>query len=73
MRLCEENGFVKPTVYQGDYNLVTRGMERELLPTLKELKLNFYAFRYFTLPVIQIENYVSLTSYNISSYFPRLS
>ncbi|PQE05038.1 hypothetical protein CJF30_00004831 [Rutstroemia sp. NJR-2017a BBW] len=45
VRVCEENSFVKPTVYQGDYNLVTRGMESELLPTLKELKLNFYAFR----------------------------
>jgi aflatoxin B1 aldehyde reductase len=69
MRVCEENGFVKPTVYQGDYNLVTRGMESELLPTLKELKLNFYAFRYLTLPVIPNGNHLSMIPYNISDFY----
>ena len=30
--LCAAHGFVKPTVYQGMYNGITRDVERELLP-----------------------------------------
>ncbi|TGO51920.1 hypothetical protein BOTNAR_0340g00040 [Botryotinia narcissicola] len=45
IQVCEENGFVKPSVYQGDYNLITRGMEKELLPILRVQSMSFFAFR----------------------------
>ncbi|TGO38510.1 hypothetical protein BHYA_0073g00190 [Botrytis hyacinthi] len=45
IQFCEENGFVKPSVYQGDYNLITRGMEKELLPILRAHSMSFFAFR----------------------------
>ncbi|TGO92319.1 hypothetical protein BPOR_0005g00080 [Botrytis porri] len=45
IQVCEENNFVKPSVYQGDYNLITRGMEKELLPILGANSMSFFAFR----------------------------
>ena len=42
--LCETHGFVKPTVYQGMYNAITRDVERELLPCLRALGMRFYAY-----------------------------
>ncbi|TGO75368.1 hypothetical protein BELL_0217g00040 [Botrytis elliptica] len=45
IQVCEENCFVKPSVYQGDYNLITRGMEKELLPILRAHSMSFFAFR----------------------------
>ncbi|TGO24352.1 hypothetical protein BPAE_0105g00190 [Botrytis paeoniae] len=44
IQVCEENGFVKPSVYQGDYNLITRGTEKELLPILRAHPMSFFAF-----------------------------
>jgi aflatoxin B1 aldehyde reductase len=35
---------VRPTVYQGMYNVLTRAVETELLPCLRALKIRFYAF-----------------------------
>lgn len=46
LRICEQNGWQKPSAYQGDYNLVTRGMETKLLPTLRAHGMSFVAFRY---------------------------
>jgi len=40
----KRNGFVLPTVYQGLYNAVARGVEIDLLPVLRELVISFYAF-----------------------------
>ncbi|TEY45518.1 hypothetical protein BOTCAL_0330g00090 [Botryotinia calthae] len=45
IQVCEENDFVKPSVYQGDYNLITRRMEKELLPILRVHSISFFAFR----------------------------
>uniref|UniRef100_A0A7S2GXY1 TauD/TfdA-like domain-containing protein n=1 Tax=Octactis speculum TaxID=3111310 RepID=A0A7S2GXY1_9STRA len=39
-----ERGWVLPTVYQGMYNAVTRNVEKDLLPLLRELDMGFYAF-----------------------------
>ena len=30
---CKYNNWVRPTIYQGIYNAITRGMEQELIPT----------------------------------------
>lgn len=41
---CKSRGIVRPTVYQGVYNLITRDMERELVPVVRELGLRLYMF-----------------------------
>lgn len=45
LKLCDENGWQKPSSYQGDYNLVTRAMETKLLPILRANNMAFVAFR----------------------------
>ncbi|KAK1146787.1 hypothetical protein N8T08_002548 [Aspergillus melleus] len=42
---CEAYGYVKPTVYQGDYSAVNRGMEKKLLPILRKHGIAYNAFR----------------------------
>lgn len=42
--ICEKNGWVKPTVYQGGYNIFGRGGEKTLFPLLRKLGMAFYAF-----------------------------
>lgn len=41
---CEQHGYVKPSVYQGNYNPVARRQDTELLPTLRKLGIAFYAY-----------------------------
>ena len=41
---CEKNGWVKPTVYQGIYNPLTRKAETELDAALNYFGLRFYAY-----------------------------
>jgi len=36
LAVCEENGLVKPTVYQGMYNVLCRHADTKLFPLLKE-------------------------------------
>ncbi|KAF9425914.1 hypothetical protein BGZ94_007099 [Podila epigama] len=43
-QLCKQKGYVLPTVYQGMYNGITRGVVSELLPCLKALDIAFYAY-----------------------------
>ena len=45
LHICEEKGLQKPSSYQGDYNVVTRGMEAKLLPILRKHGMVFNAFR----------------------------
>jgi aflatoxin B1 aldehyde reductase len=42
--ICDRNGWVLPTAYQGMYNAVTREVERELFPALRRLGIRFYAY-----------------------------
>lgn len=42
--ICQRNGWVLPTVYQGMYNGITRAVEPELLPALRNFGIRFYAF-----------------------------
>ncbi|KAF3934440.1 hypothetical protein ABW19_dt0200180 [Dactylella cylindrospora] len=42
--ICERNGWIKPTVYQGLYNAVARMVELELIPCLRKYGIAFYAF-----------------------------
>eukprot|EP00281_Chroomonas_sp_CCMP1168_P003252 CAMPEP_0206259616 /NCGR_PEP_ID=MMETSP0047_2-20121206/26588_1 /ASSEMBLY_ACC=CAM_ASM_000192 /TAXON_ID=195065 /ORGANISM="Chroomonas mesostigmatica_cf, Strain CCMP1168" /LENGTH=325 /DNA_ID=CAMNT_0053686519 /DNA_START=169 /DNA_END=1146 /DNA_ORIENTATION=+ len=41
---CAAKGYIKPSVYQGMYNCVTRDVEKELLPCLRKLGIPFYAY-----------------------------
>jgi len=42
--ICEKNGWIKPVVYQGIYNVLHRGVEPELFPCLRAHKIAFYEF-----------------------------
>lgn len=42
--ICEENNYVKPSVYQGHYNAVTRGAEDTLFPILRKNNMALYAY-----------------------------
>ncbi|UPL01760.1 hypothetical protein LCI18_012694 [Fusarium solani-melongenae] len=40
----KRKGWVLPTVYQGNYNPVARNYENDLIPTLRQLNIAFYAY-----------------------------
>ena len=42
--ICNENGWILPTVYQGLYNALSRAVELELMPVLRDLDIRFYAY-----------------------------
>jgi len=42
--ICDKNGYVKPTVYQGMYNGITRSAEAELIPCCKKLGLRLLCY-----------------------------
>jgi len=42
--LCEKHGWPRPEVYQGMYNAITRAVEPELFPALRDLGMSFYAY-----------------------------
>ncbi|KAJ9645346.1 hypothetical protein H2199_003352 [Coniosporium tulheliwenetii] len=42
--ICDKNGWVKPTVYQGLYNALHRAVEPELVPCLRHYGLSLYCF-----------------------------
>lgn len=42
--ICEKNGWIKPTVYQGLYNALHRAVEPELLPCLRHYGISFYNY-----------------------------
>ena len=41
---CKKKGFVLPSVYQGNYNILSRRQETLLFPTLRKLGISFYAY-----------------------------
>ncbi|RHZ70015.1 hypothetical protein CDV55_104331 [Aspergillus turcosus] len=44
VRIAKEKGYVLPSVYQGNYNAISRRIETELLPVLRENNIRFYAY-----------------------------
>ncbi|KAI1335949.1 putative oxidoreductase [Xylariaceae sp. FL0016] len=44
LEVCEQNGWPKPSHYQGTYNLISRGMESTLLPLLRAHGMTFVCF-----------------------------
>ena len=43
-QICIKQGFVRPTVYQGMYNCLTRMVEKELFPCLRKYNMSFYCY-----------------------------
>jgi aflatoxin B1 aldehyde reductase len=43
--ICEKNGWIKPTVFQGLYNAFQRSVEAELIPCLRHYGISLYAFQ----------------------------
>ncbi|KAK8055110.1 Aldo/keto reductase subgroup [Apiospora rasikravindrae] len=44
VRICQEKGYVLPSVFQGTYSAVARRAETELLPILRKHDIAFYAY-----------------------------
>ena len=42
--ICKANGYILPTVYQGIYNAIHRGVEPELFSCLRKFGISFYEF-----------------------------
>ncbi|KAL4246716.1 NADP-dependent oxidoreductase domain superfamily protein [Abortiporus biennis] len=42
--ICKTNGYILPTVYQGIYNAIHRGVEPELFPCLRKFGISFFEF-----------------------------
>ncbi|KAI1463213.1 Aldo/keto reductase [Daldinia caldariorum] len=42
--ICEEKGYVKPSLFQGHYNPLVRGNEKALFPLLRKHDIAFYAY-----------------------------
>lgn len=43
--ICDKNGWIKPTVYQGIYSVLQRSIEAELFPCLRHYGISLYAFQ----------------------------
>ena len=41
---CRRNGWMEPSIYQGMYNALTRDVESELFPCLRNYGISFYAY-----------------------------
>ncbi len=44
MEICRARGWMQPRVYQGMYNALTRDVERELFPCLRNYDMSFYVY-----------------------------
>jgi aflatoxin B1 aldehyde reductase len=44
VRICKAEGYVAPTVYQGNYSPVARLQEEKLFPALRQLGIAFFAY-----------------------------
>ncbi len=41
---CKYNNWVRPTIYEGMYNAITRSLEKELIPACKRYGLNVVVY-----------------------------
>ncbi|KAJ5774193.1 hypothetical protein N7457_009089 [Penicillium paradoxum] len=44
VRICRENDYVVPSVFQGNYSAIARRGEKEIFPTLRKHNISFYAY-----------------------------
>lgn len=45
LTICEERGYAKPSVYEGHYNAIARGCEKDLFSLLRKHNMAFYGYR----------------------------
>ena len=45
LEICDAKGYSKPSVYQGHYNVITRGAEEKLIPLLHKHNVAFQVYR----------------------------
>lgn len=45
LAICDANGYVKPSIYQGDYIAVNHGMGKKLLPIVRKYEIAYNACR----------------------------
>ena len=43
--ICDEKGYVKPSVYQNNYSAIWRKSEEDMIPLLRRHNCAFYAYR----------------------------
>ena len=75
--ICKREGYVLPSVYQGCYNPMTRAMEDDLLPTLRNYDMTFYAFSplagsFFSKPIDALRNPAQGSRMNEMSQFQQM-
>lgn len=74
VKIAEEKGYIKPTVYQGQYNAIVRGGERDLFPVLRKHNIAFYAYRWVLstdqLLFIQFYSIKHVQDANVTKLFP---
>ncbi|EED15923.1 aldo/keto reductase, putative [Talaromyces stipitatus ATCC 10500] len=44
LKICDECNYIKPSVYQGEYNLIRRDPEEAIFPLLRRHKIHFVAY-----------------------------
>jgi aflatoxin B1 aldehyde reductase len=44
LEICKREGYVRPTVYQGAYSMIYRGLEAEIIPLLRANGIRLAAF-----------------------------
>ena len=75
--ICEKNGYVKPSYYQGQYNALCRHDEDTFLPMLRKNKISYIAYRYignFYFPTDEavLTDVVLLPEASSPEYSPRV-
>lgn len=63
--ICEREGLVKPSVYQGRYNAIIRGGEEVLFPILRKHGIAFYAYRSAFVPKNELLHYPEATQHKL--------
>lgn len=73
---CKNRGMVLPTVYQGMYNVITRDMEREIVPVARQFGMRLYMYNplaggLLTGRYSKVEDLAKVTEGRFSSEFDR--
>ncbi|GKZ83518.1 hypothetical protein AnigIFM56816_008613 [Aspergillus niger] len=45
LAICDANGYVKPSIYQGDYIAINHGIGKKLLPIVRKYEIAYNACR----------------------------
>jgi aflatoxin B1 aldehyde reductase len=44
IHICQQHNYVMPSVYQAEYNVLTRGMEKKILPLLRAHNIAYHGY-----------------------------